>query len=106
MRIFNWFGQVSRKNQTDELSRAIAGEQITIDWHEDDKQQTLKEIEYQRGLKAELSKLKWEPARIWNMQDRDEEINRLEHCIQWNERLIIHAKNNILYHSQRKQSRS
>ena len=101
MRFFNWFGQGLEKNQADELSRAIAGELITIEWHEEDKQRTLREIEYQRGLKAEFAKLKWEPARIWNMQDRDEEINRLERSIQWNEQIIAHAKNVILYRKQR-----
>lgn len=101
MRFFNWFSQGSGTNRDDERNRAIAGEQITIDWHEEDKQQTLQEIEYQRGLKAEFAKLKWEPARIWNMKDRDEEINRLERSIQWNDSYIIHARNNILYHSHR-----
>ena len=67
MRFFNWFSQAFRKNQTNELSRQIAAEQITIDWHEEDKHYTLQEIDYQKGLKAEFAKLNWEPVRIWNM---------------------------------------
>lgn len=101
MRFLNWFSQGSGESQGDKRSRAIAGEQITIDWHTQEKKRTEREIEYQRGLKAEFAKLKWEPARIWNMQDRDDEINRLEQLMQWNESYIIHARNNILYHQQR-----
>lgn len=102
MRIFNWFGQASRKNQTDELSRAIAGEQITIDWHEEQKDHTQKWITERKALAAaKRPELSSEGARYWFDHYEGEEINRLERSIQWNESYIIHARNNILYHQQR-----
>lgn len=102
MRFFNWFGQASRKNQTDELSRAIAGEQITIDWHETEKTRTQKWITERKALAAaKRPELSSDGARYWFDQSENEEINRLERSIQWNDSYIIHARNNILYHQQR-----
>jgi hypothetical protein len=101
MRFFNWFGQASRKNQTDELSRAIAGEQITIDWHEEAKKHTAAWIVERKALAAAKRRELSEGARYWFDQSENEEINRLERSVQWNESYIIHARNNILYHQQR-----
>ena len=102
MRFFNWFGQASRKQQTDELSRAIAGEQITIDWHQADKQRTLNWIAERKALAAQKRpELSSEGARYWFDQSEDDEINRLEQSVQWNDSYIVHANNNILRHQQR-----
>ena len=102
MGLFTWLGFGSGQNHpNDETSRAIAGEQITIDWHQADKERTREKIASQQVLKAEFSKLKHEPARIWNMADRDDEINRLEHSLQWNDSYIVNSQNNIIRHQQR-----
>ena len=105
MRFFNWFGQASRKQQTDELSRAIAGEQITIDWHQAEKQRTQRWITERKALAAQKRpELSSDGARYWFDLSESDEINRLEQSIQWNDSYIVHARNNILYYSQRKQS--
>ncbi len=102
MRFFTCFGQASRKNQTDELSRAIAGEQITIDWHETAKQHTQNWITERKALAAaKRPELSSEGARHWFDHYENDAINHLERSIQWNESYIIHARNNILYHQQR-----
>lgn len=101
MRFFNWFGLGSEKNQADELSRAIAGELITIEWHEEDKKHTAAWIAERKALAAQKRTELSEGARYWFDQSEHEEINRLEHSIQWNEQIIAHAKNVILYRKQR-----
>ena len=102
MRLFNWFSQGSGENQGDERSRAIAGEQITIDWHQADKERTLRWIAERKALAAaKRPELSSDGARYWFDQSENAEINRLEQSIQWNESYIIHARNNILYHQQR-----
>ncbi|GAB4041754.1 hypothetical protein [Spirosoma gilvum] len=100
MRFFNWLGLGSSKSQADELSRAIAGELITIEWHEEDKKQTAAWIAERRALAAQKRLELSEGARYWFDQSENEEINRLEHSIQWNEQIIAHAKNVILYRRQ------
>ena len=100
MRFFNWFGQASKKSQADELSRVIAGELITIEWHEEDKKQTAAWIAERKTLAAQERLELSEGARYWFDQNENEEINRLEHSIQWNEQIIAHAKNVILYRRQ------
>ncbi|MBC3789189.1 hypothetical protein [Spirosoma utsteinense] len=102
MVFFNWFDLASRKQQTDEISRAIAGEQITIDWHEADKQDKLNSIAERKALAAQKRpELSNEEARQWFDHYEGEAINWLEQCIQWNEQYIIHARNNIVYHQHR-----
>lgn len=102
MGFFNWFSQGSGESQGNERSRAIAGEQITIDWHEADKQRTLNWIAERKALAArKRPELSSEGARHWFDHYEGEEINRLEQSIQWNEQYIIHARNNIVYHQHR-----
>lgn len=100
MGFFNWFGQTSSKSQADELNRAIAGELITIEWHQEDKKQTAAWIAERKTLAAQERTKLSEGARYWFDQNENEEINRLEHSIQWNEQIIAHAKNVILYRQQ------
>lgn len=102
MRFFNWFGPGSGPNRDDERSRAIAGEQITIDWHETEKARTQRWIAERKALAAaKRPELSSDGARYWFDQSENEEINRLERLVQWNDSYIIHARNNILYHQQR-----
>ena len=102
MGLFTWLGFGSGQNRpNDETSRAVARQQFIIDWHKADKERTQEKIASQQVLKAEFSKLKDEPARVWNMQDRDDEINRLNHSMQWNDSYIVNSQNNIIRHQQR-----
>lgn len=105
MNLFTWLGIGSGTNQAqanDKRSRAIAGEQLTIDWHEDEKKRTRAWIEERKVLAAQKRpELSTEGARQWFDYYENEEINRLERSIQWNERYIIHARNNIAYHQHR-----
>ncbi|WP_020603698.1 hypothetical protein [Spirosoma spitsbergense] len=104
MNLFTWLGIGSGTNQAqanDERSRAIAGEQITIDWHEADKQRILNWIAERKALADEKRPELSEGARYWFDQSEADEINRLEQSIQRNDSYIIHARNNILYHQHR-----
>ena len=102
MNLFTWFGRGSGANQDDERSRAIAGEQITIDQLEAKKARTQEWINERKALAtAKRPELSSDGARYWFDQSENEEINRLERSIQWNEQYIIHARNNILHHQQR-----
>lgn len=103
MGLFTWLGFGSGENQpNDETSRAIAGEQITIDWHQAEKQRTQDWIKERKALAAKKRpELSSDGARYWFDQSEGDEINRLEQSVQWNDSYIVHARNNILYHQQR-----
>ena len=104
MGLFTWLGIGSETNQAqanDERSRAIAGEQVTIDWHQADKQRTLNWIAERRALAADKRPELSEGARLWFDYCENNEINQLVQSIQRNEQYIIHDRNNILYHQYR-----
>lgn len=96
MNLFTWLSFGSGRNQPDDAtSRAIAEEQITIDWHEADKQRTRNWIAERKALAAQKRpELSSDGARYWFDLGESDEINRLEQSLQWNDG-YVNSQNNI-----------
>lgn len=102
MNLFTWFTQGSTRNQrAEQYRRNIAGERVTLEWHETAKKHTMVWIAERKALAAAKRTELSPGACYWFDQSENEEINRLEHSIQWNEKYITHARNNIQFYQHR-----
>jgi hypothetical protein len=100
--VSNFFSNTMDLFLTDEFKTIAENEKRRVQWAEEELKRfkgvengMYEFIETLKQRKTEFEKLKWKEARDWNLNDVDEQINRVHEDIQLNERRMTYYRNII-----------